>query len=163
MISCTQKSTNIRVSMTYAPDITNSLKHVFEECGMELVYKNKNKMSELLGSTKDKKDCLSKAGIYRIHCNECDATYIGMTKRDIFTRMGEHTKYVEKGQTEKSAFAAHAVENNHLAVSHENVELVKSVYDERRLDAYECVYIKRERTKVNIDNGNINSVLFSLV
>lgn len=36
--------------------ITNKLKGVFNEFDMTLVYKNNNKLGDLLGSTKDKKD-----------------------------------------------------------------------------------------------------------
>lgn len=45
----------------------------------------------------------------------------------------------------------------------EDVKLLKRVNDERRLDAYECVFIHKTENTVNLDNGNIESELFSLI
>lgn len=153
-----------RVAVSYVPKITNNLKSIFNEFDMTLVYKNNNKLSDLLGSTKDRKNNLEKSGIYRIKCSECDAVYIGQTKRSVKKRFNEHLKCIEHQYLRKSAFAAHAVINEHLNVTIDNVELVKCVSDERRLDAYECVHIKKNNNNtVNLDNGNIDSVLFSFV
>lgn len=152
-----------KVSMSYAPTITTKLKPIFNEHGMMIVYKNNNKLSDLLGSTKDKKESLSKSGIYRIQCSECDAVYIGQTKRSVTTRFKEHLKAIELRHTYKSAFAAHAVENRHGGTDISDVKLLKQISDHRRLDAYECVYIRKTKNTVNLDNGNIESVLFSLV
>lgn len=157
---CLDKSEKKRVAVSYIPRITNHLKTVFNEFDLTLVYKNKNKLSDLLGSTKDKKNQLEKSGIYRIHCSECDAVYIGQTKRSVKQRFKEHLMCIQHKYVRRSAFANHAVYNEHLNLTIDNVELVKSVSDERRLDAYECVYIKKTENTVNLDNGNIDSVLF---
>lgn len=162
LTSCLDKKEEIRVSVSYIPEITNKLKRVFNDFNMALVYKNNNKLSDLLGSTKDKKENLEKSGIYRIKCSYCDAVYVGQTRRTVRKRLADHIKYIEKRQTQSSAFAAHAIQNKHLNVTTENVELIKNVRDERRLDAYECVYIRKNESAVNLDNGNIESVLFSL-
>ena len=148
--------------MCYAPIITNKLKSIFNEHDMSIVYTNKNKLIDLLGSTKDKKEELKHSGIYRIKCSECDAVYIGQTKRTVEQRFKEHLKSVEQRHTYKSAFAAHAVESKHLNTTVKNVKLLKRVTDHRRLDAYECVYIRNTENTVNLDNGNIESILFSL-
>lgn len=163
LTSSLEKSEKTRVSVSYIPEITNKLKRIFNKCNLSIVYKSKNKLSDLLGSTKDKKDSLQKSGIYRIQCNECNAVYIGQTKRAVITRFKEHLKCIKNKQMNKSAFAAHALQNGHLNITTDNVKLIKSVSDERRLDAYECVYIKKEENTVNVDNGNIESVLFSFV
>lgn len=160
LIPCEEKSEKKRVSVHYIPQITNKLKNVFNEHNMQLVYKSKNQLSDLLGSTKDKRDALDKPGIYCIRCAECDAVYIGQTRRSVNKRFNEHKKCIEHRHVLKSAFAAHACESNHLNVTIDNVKLIKGVSDERRLDAYECVYIKRSENTVNLDNGNIESPLF---
>lgn len=156
------KPEKTRVSVSYIPQITNKLKNIFNEFDMSLVYKNNNKLSDLLGNTKDKKSELEKSGIYRISCSECNAVYVGQTRRTVLKRFNEHLKHIEHKRVRKSAFAAHAIFNEHLNVNTDNVELLRSVRDEKRLDAYECVYIHKNENKVNQDNGNIDSVLFSL-
>lgn len=153
----------VRVSMCYAPIITNKLKPIFNEHDMLIVYKNNNKLSDLLGSTKDKRENLKQSGIYRIKCSDCDKVYIGQTKRTVEARFKEHLASIKKKETYRSAFAAHAVENIHLNTNVNDVDLVKRVTDYRRLDAYECVYIHNTENTLNLDNGNIDSILFSLI
>ena len=152
-----------RVAVSYVPQITNAMKSKFNEFDMTLVYKNENKLCNLLGSTKDKKEPLEKSGIYRIKCKDCDAVYIGQTKRSVLKRFKEHFKCIEHNYVRKSAFASHAIFNEHRNVTIDDVQLIKSVSDERRLDAYECVYIRKSENTVNLDNGNIDSILFSLL
>ena len=79
-----------RVSFHFVPSITNKLKQKFSEHQMEIVYKNDNKLSNLLGSTKDKIEPLKKSGIYTVTCNECEKKYTGQTKRSIEKRFSEH-------------------------------------------------------------------------
>ena len=65
--------------MSYVPEITNNLKNVFNKIDMCLVHRNNNKLS----NQKRQKNNSQKSGIYRIQCSECDAVYIGQTKRSI--------------------------------------------------------------------------------
>lgn len=148
--------------MCYAPIITDKLKSIFNEHDMSIVFKSNNKMCDLLGSTKDKRESLEQSGIYRIKCSECDAVYIGQTKRSVEIRFKEHFKAIETKHAYKSAFAAHAIESKHIGTSMSDVTLLKQVTDHRRLDAYECMYIRNTDNTVNLDSGNIDSVLFSL-
>lgn len=133
----TQNNEKKKISMCYQPIITNKLKTIFNKHDMMIVYKNNNKLIDSLGSTKDKKHELKQSGIYRIKCNECDAVYIGQTKRSVEKRFKEHLKAIEMKHKFKSAFAAHAVNNKHLTTTVEDVKLMKRVTDHRRLDAYE--------------------------
>lgn len=150
------------VSMFYQPTITNKLKNVFNENKMLIVYRNQNKLGDLLGTTKDKTENLKKSGIYRISCDQCEAVYIGQTKRAIETRFKEHCLHIHNKHAYRSAFAAHVLDSGHENVSIDNVELLRSVNDERRLDAYECVAIYKNPNNINLDNGNIMSPLFAL-
>lgn len=61
---------NQRVSMTFVPQITNKIKSKFADYNLEIVFRSEQKLSCLLGSTKDKVDPLHKSGIYTIKCNE---------------------------------------------------------------------------------------------
>jgi hypothetical protein len=152
-----------KVSMGYTPIITNKLKSIFNKHDMMIVYKNNNKLIDLLGSTKDKRHELKQSGINRSKCSQCEAVYIGQTKRSVEKRFKEHLKAIEQKHKFKSAFAAHALESKHLTTTIEDVKLLKRVNEERSLDAYECVLILNTENTVNLDNGNIESNLFSLI
>lgn len=153
----------VRVAMSYEPKITLKLKQVYSENNMCIVHRNDNKLSNLLGNTKDKTENMKKSGIYRIQCNDCDCVYIGQTRRKIETRFKEHLKCIKEKDKIHSAFAKHILENEHSLVSIDNVHLLKQVNFQNKLDAYECCFIHSHRNTVNLDNGNIDSFLFDLI
>lgn len=153
----------IRVSSYYNPNVTNNLNKVFNEFDMQCVYRSNNKLMNVLGSTKDKKENAQKSGIYSISCDDCDSVYIGQTKRAIETRFKEHISWIKKKDPNKSAFAAHILKTEHSFENQQCAKLIKQVIDVRRLDAYESYYIQTNENVMNLDNGNIESILFSRV
>lgn len=152
-----------RTSMRFAPEITSKLKSKFHSHGFEIVYRNKCKLMNLLGSTKDKTAMLKKSGIYEIECTKCNRKYYGQTKRNIETRMNDHKSYVRLNQPNKSAIASHIIFECQENVCMENVKLLEQVNDDKQLDAYEAHYIQRDPNALNSDKGNIESCLFSRV
>lgn len=149
-----------RVAMNYVPSVTNKLKSKFYEYDMQIVHKNQQKISNLLGSTKDKTDPMNKSGIYSIKYGDCNRFYYGQTKRSIERRFKEHSGYIEKNQCQ-SAIAEHVLTEGHYNVDKNGLTLLKCVYDDRLLDAYESYYIACDSTAMNKDRGNIVSDLFT--
>lgn len=150
-----------RVALPYIPRIMNKIKNKFREYDLDIVYTNQNKLMNLLGSTKDKIDCLHKSGIYSIQCGDCMCEYIGQTKRSILVRYKEHSSYIKHNQGYRSGIASHALNNNHWNITKNNLRLVKEINDARKLDAYESYYIQKSDNTLNLDNGNIESHLLS--
>jgi hypothetical protein len=59
-------------------------------------------------STEDTSNC-----IYKINCTECDASYIGETRRRFKSRLTEHKAAVRNANTTDSALATHAIDFLH--------------------------------------------------
>jgi len=89
-----EKDTRQRVSMVFAPQITNKLKKVFSEHDLDIVHRSDQKLSNLLGSTKDKIPNLEKSGIYSVQCGDCGKTYYGQTRRSVQERFKEHIQCI---------------------------------------------------------------------
>ncbi|KYM98541.1 hypothetical protein ALC62_10740 [Cyphomyrmex costatus] len=51
--------------------------------------------------------------IYKIKCNDCDATYIGQTKRKLITRVNEHRNHIRRNTSSKSVITDHRLDYNH--------------------------------------------------
>ena len=51
--------------------------------------------------------------VYRIPCADCNAVYIGETKRTLIQRTREHARAVSNGDVDKNEIADHCWENNH--------------------------------------------------
>jgi len=163
LFSQTIREQKQRVSLTFAPSVTNKLKQVFNGHDLEIVYRNDRKLQSLLGSTKDKTDSLKKSGVYTIKCQVCERRYYGQTKRSLEERFKEHLQCVRLNQPQRSAVASHVLIDGHEGIDKSSLQLLKQVNDERKLDAYEAYYIQRDGNALNLDNGNIESALFRLV
>jgi hypothetical protein len=153
-----------RVCMTFVPEVTNKLKRVFQKHNLCMVYSNKRKLRNLLGSTKDKCPTLKKSGIYSIKCDNCNAEYIGQTRRNIKTRYNEHFSHIKYNRPEKSSVASHMLSYRiPHTTSINNLSLLKEVNNSNKLDAYESYFIQSSENSMNTDNGPINSSLFALI
>ena len=51
--------------------------------------------------------------VYKISCRDCDASYVGETKRALKTRVSEHRRAVEKMDFLGSTLAEHAWKHDH--------------------------------------------------
>lgn len=89
-----------------------------------------------------------------IKCDECDAIYYGQTKRSIEKRFCEYLSYIKN----KQALDSHALNTGHPNYHTNNINVVKL-----SLDPFESYYIQLDSNSMNLDNGNIESVLFSRV
>ena len=50
--------------------------------------------------------------VYKIHCSDCQATYIGETSRNLTTRLTEHKRATRKGDLNNN-IAEHHLKTNH--------------------------------------------------
>lgn len=82
------------------------------------------------------------------------------TKRAIETRIKEHICCIKHNEPNKSAFAAHVLNTDHSDYS---VSVVKNVRNTNELDAYGSYYIQSNPDCLNLDNGNIETPLFTRI
>ena len=161
-----QKQKPIYKSFNFIPKITNHLKPIFEKHGIKLALSNSNKISNILGNTKDKIGSLAKPGIYKIVCGDCNKIYIGQTRREIQIRFKEHCQHIKYNRPSKSAVASHALNSNpvHFNIRTEQLSLIKQVRKRNQLDAWESIYMKKYKDNtMNIDSPPITSCLFNMI
>ena len=95
---------------------------------------------------KDKIDKFSMSGVvYKFDCNDCNATYIGQTKRKLITRINEHKKDITKNSL--SVVFRHCIDNDH-AFDWENTQILD----------IECSYFKRLTSEMIFIKSNENSI-----
>jgi Reverse transcriptase (RNA-dependent DNA polymerase) len=83
---------------------------------VRVVYSCENTLRKTLMHVKPEKKTLLKNCVYKIRC-ECEAEYIGQTRRSLATRLGEHKDEMNKIQNEcnknHNRVALHAQKTNH--------------------------------------------------
>jgi hypothetical protein len=150
--------------MPFYPPLTNKLGNELRKFGYKVAYHNNGKLSDQLGSTKDKKsDKMEKSGIYMINGATCDSKYIGQTKRKVATRIKEHRDDCSKPANEEKPMPLHVIETGH---PFGEVKLLKKVLKPHQLDTYESIELYKHRNEnlVNVQlRGNCPSVLYQFI
>ena len=72
-----------------------------------------------------------------------------------------------KNKDVQKAIPAHVYNTNdsikHNITPLDNVKLIKNVNDPKKLDAYESIFIAKEKYLMNLEKGPIESPLFDLI
>jgi hypothetical protein len=175
--SCPRPPQPKRISVPFYPSITNKLQRTFKMNNLQLITTSSDfKIKNNFISTKDKRDCLQKSGIYKVSCGtrNCEYKYIGQSRRSILTRFNEHKSHTEHNKTELSIVANHIkykLNGGPRLCQHtfklDNLELLKNVSNPMKLDAYESIYLFKARHQKLMNDerqkeGNIKSTLFRL-
>ena len=113
------------------------------------VYKIGNKLNNIVKKSKDKLDKGDQHNIvYKIECNNCDANYIGHSKRALKTRVQEHRYNIKKKPKEYNVVTLHRLDENH-EMRWDNVKILDK----------ECPYFKRlwsEKLLISSTKDTIN-------
>lgn len=97
-----------------------------------------------LHKDEDKKDAQNNI-IYKIECKSGQASYVGQTKRKLYTRINEHKKLQPSNIT---AVSEHVMDSNHI-IDWENVKIVdkEPIFHKRRIS--EMLHIKLQPNALN--------------
>ncbi|EZA62183.1 hypothetical protein X777_02808 [Ooceraea biroi] len=92
--------------------------------------------------------------VYKISCNDCEASYVGQTKRQLQTRIGEHRKDINKKTGSPSVISIHRIQSSHDFKWNE-VEILdeESSYKKRLIS--EMVNIKKQSYPLNLQNDTL--------
>ena len=86
--------------------------------------------------------------VYRVHCTNCDATYVGKTKRHMETRLKEH-----RDPRKPTAVTDHMLRNSH-DVTMDDVRFIAMGKNDKELLIKESLLVKKLSP---IMNGNVSS------
>ena len=98
--------------LTFVNRLSQIIANHFPKNTLRPSFKTSLNLSKLFCNGKDKHEQLSKAGIYRLRCLDCDAVYLGQTSRCFSIRAKEHQRSFFNNNS-NSHFAKHLLEANH--------------------------------------------------
>ena len=160
--SRSQEESKSFIGFPFYGSLTENLKRKLKRYNIQVGFKNPGKMSDLMGSLKDQKvEDARKSGIYKLECENCDSKYIGMTKRQLKTRLKEHLADCSKPLNQESAMAFHCITNGHQLKN--EIKLLKEVDENYKLSTWESLELMKHKNE-NLANiykeGNSPSILF---
>ena len=143
------------VNLPYINGTSIILRRIFNEHNIKSTFTSKETLRKILYYPKDKLSQEKKSNvIYQIRFNDCEAVYIGETKRTLVQRIQEHKRAVRNAGTSKNEIADHSSTKDHQFNWNEN-----KIIDQEK----GWITRKIEETIHSINNDkHINSTYYNL-
>lgn len=98
----------------YINNISDMIAPTIRKSEFLVEYRCLNKLDRIIKVQKDKNKHSSKSSIiYKINCKDCEATYVGQTKRQLGTRIKEHAKNIRLESSRHSVVTEHIINKQH--------------------------------------------------
>jgi len=132
--------------------VTENFKHITNIINTKLAYFSLHKLGWIVKAQKDSLPILSnKNVVYRLACKNCNASYVGQTKRRLSTRISEHRNDINKKTSNHSVITEHKIDLNHDFDWDKPKILDKENYYFRRLTS-EMINIKTQIYPINLQS-----------
>ena len=136
-------------TLPYIKGVSDKIKRILLETGVQVAFKPFLTIGRLLPSLKDEINHNEKSNlVYEVPCQNCPFVYIGQTKRDLKSRIKEHQRAIKFRRPEKSALCQHSMENDHL-IDWSKVKILKVEHDYAKRLFTESWYISEKPQVVN--------------
>ncbi|KYN22457.1 hypothetical protein ALC57_05142 [Trachymyrmex cornetzi] len=149
----------------YIPKITNTVISNLNKDVFTIGIRCMNKLNRFVKVHKDKTDTMSKNNVvYKVTCKDCEASYVGQTKRKLSTRVKEHEYNIRENPSNYSVLTNHMLEFNH-SFDWKNVRVmdIESHYNKRLIS--EMLFIKEQHNDINAqkDTEKLSKSYFCLL
>ena len=136
--------------LPFIQGVTNKIGKLLKKHQIRTVYSAPLKIKTLLRPIKGRTEGETH-GIYKITCPICEKVYVGVTSRNINTRMSEHERACRLGYPEKSAIAEHYIETGHKIHIKPEILATPPTYYTRM--TREAIEIFKHPHNINRDDG----------
>jgi len=152
------KSTNDRVdqkseaeffTIPYIKSISESFIPISKKHGFNIAFSIPSTLHSFIKCGKDRLDMMSQHGVvYKITCHDCDASYIGQTKRQLRTRIKEHVSDINKKSGSPSVISEHRLRFKH-DFEWDNIKIIDNELSYQKRIISEMVHIKKQQNGLN--------------
>ena len=140
-------------TLPYIKDVSDKIKRILLETGVQVAFKPFLTTGRLLPSLKDEINHNKKSSlVYEVPCQNCAFVYIGQTKRDLKSRIKEHQRAIKFQRPEKSTLCQHSMENDQL-IDWSEVKILKVEHDYSKRLLTESWYINEKPQVLNRNDG----------
>jgi len=122
-------------------------------------------MDDIIRVHKDHTEHTHKSNIvYKIHCNNCDASYVGQTKRQLKTRTKEYFNNIKLDESRHSVITQYILEFNH-SFNWNDIKILDSEPNYNRRLISEMLHIKEQTNEINLkkDTEFLDESYFNLL
>ena len=142
------------VIIPYIRGFSEELKRTFGGYGIPAYFKPTNTLRQLLVHPKDPVGKDKVVGpLYKISCEECEATYVGETERSLKARFGEHRR--PSSTTSEVSKHIHTDSPDHTIML-ENTKILEVEHKWFERGVKEAIHIRALKPSLNRDGGRYN-------
>ncbi|KYM94067.1 hypothetical protein ALC62_15328, partial [Cyphomyrmex costatus] len=139
-------------NVPFMDGIVNKLKNAVKNLNVNLSFFSLNKLSCFIHSHKDHVSNMKRRNlVYKINCKDCNASYVGQTKRTLKTRITEHKNDIRKSNGNFSVISEHRLNLNH-EFDWEDTEIIDSERWFYRRRIAEMLHIKLQNNSLNLQS-----------
>jgi len=122
----------------------------FNKNDMRVSFHSPNEMGKYIKVQKDICPRTSKSNVvYKISCNNCDASYVGQTGRQLKIRITEHRNHIRHNTSVRSVITEHRLQYDH-DFQWDNITILnEEPYYRKRLIS-EMLNIKKQKNSLNL-------------
>jgi len=136
-------------TVPYMKGISESFINITKKYDFNLAYTIKNSLQKYIKTGKDKLNPELCCGIvYKINCHDCEASYVGQTKRSLKTRVKKHVSDIKKSSGTLSVISEHRLAFNH-EFDWSDTQIVDRVSSWYMRSVSEMIHIKRQHHGIN--------------
>jgi len=156
-----EKQSTSYFTIPYVAGIANKFIQYFKNITFcKLAFSCYNKLNRYIKVHKDALPITSLTNVvYQIDCLDCDATYVGQTKRSLHIRVSEHRNHIRRNSTQNSVITEHRLKCEHdFDWDRAKVLDRESNYNKRLIS--EMIFIKKQIHGLNAqtDTALLNAI-----
>jgi len=143
-------------------EITTSL---INKSSFTIGYRCINKMDNIIKVHKDQTEHNYKSNIvYKINCKDCEASYVGQTKRQLKTRTKEHFNNIRLDESRHSVITQHILNYNH-SFNWQDIKILDTEPNYNKRLISEMLHIKEQANGINLkkDTEFLDQSYFNLL
>ncbi|KYM95528.1 hypothetical protein ALC62_13958 [Cyphomyrmex costatus] len=142
-------------TIPYISSLSNKIKNYLNDCQtFKVAYKGINSLNNIIKVQKDKVHTMLHTDVvYKILCKDCDATYVGQTRRTLKTRISEHKNHINRNTQQNSVITNHRLQFSH-DFNWDNIKILdKEISLNKRLIS-EMIHIRKQKNSLNLQTRN---------
>ena len=154
------------ISCPFIPNFYKKIKNNLNRFYIRTVPKISNTLNKCIIRGKDKpKREMTTNVVYKINCNDCDASYVGETKRQLRCRIKEHMNNIKKDGN--YVINEHMTEHKHT-FDFDNAEILDTENIWKKRLVSEMIHIKLQDNSINVKEDTqqlsqfYNNILYNL-
>ena len=149
----------------YIKNISERVTSLIDKNELTVSFRCLEKINNIIKVHKDKTDHMcNNSVVYKISCNDCDATYVGQTKRQLGTRVREHMNNIRLDPSKHSVVTEHRIKHDHT-FDWKKIKILDSEPNYKKRLVSEMIHIKQQNNGINSqkDTEFLHDIYFYLL